>query len=773
MTENSADKKPNKDYLDGYQNIEKQINDKLIKYLKALDFPENDMGFHMIIYNFVTQWGNGDTEAEDLYNNFNKIIEGLATEFKNQIHEKTSSEILEALIERAKRMDILINFLTKTFSFLDFYFSKFRKCPNLFASALSIYRKVLFEPFKEEVTIEVNKLLKEDREGKHEHRNIIKKILSIMKTMDLNNPKIVKEKDASIWIEDTAPKEVNNEEKKEQEKISIQNFWFEKFKQDTEQFVVNKAKKDIQNRSTPEYVLIELKFIDEETERQNELINEIFWAGINEIIYREIIGKYMVELVDMDTGVKNMLENNKYQELTDLYDLFKYYEPSLHEISRIFRQYIENRGKTLRENPELYKDPKKIVPKLVELLKEINTLVYECFKNNGILQKAKNKAFGNFMNSDYYSKQLANYLDYCMRAGFKGKSQEYVDNTLDDIIALFKNLNTKYIFQQITEKRMSERLIKDSTLSINYEKNFISKLKQESDISIVSKMSAMMQDLEANKNETLNYRQTANKGEPNGIKFTVQVISNNAWEVEKKNILEIKLSPLFKSCIDDFEAYYLKKYPEQKLIWYFGFSKVEIQYLYLNKNISISTLPQILILLELEKSQISSIKQLSEIFGCSTELIKTNIEGLIYNPSFNPRCEKNKGVIICTSNQGDELLDTNEFRINQNFKSVKQKFNTIPMPKKKTEQQLNDEEKASKREYERYEGYLIQSNLIRIMKSRIGQVTTHNWLVSEAIKQIDRLKAQPQQIKENIEKLIEKNCIKRDEKNKGCYEYVA
>ena len=266
MTENSADKKPNKDYLDGYQNIEKQINDKLIKYLKALDFPENDMGFHMIIYNFVTQWGNVDAEAEDLYNNFNKIIEGLATEFKNQIHEKTSSEILEALIERAKRMDILINFLTKTFSFLDFYFSKFRKCPNLFASALSIYRKVLFEPFKEEVTIEVNKLLKEDREGKHEHRNIIKKILSIMKTMDLNNPKIVKEKDASVWIEDTAPKEANNEEKKEQEKISIQNFWFEKFKQDTEQFVVNKAKKDIQNRSTPEYVLIELKFIDEETE---------------------------------------------------------------------------------------------------------------------------------------------------------------------------------------------------------------------------------------------------------------------------------------------------------------------------------------------------------------------------------------------------------------------------------------------------------------------------------------------------------------------------
>ena len=283
-----------------------------------------------------------------------------------------------------------------------------------------------------------------------------------------------------------------------------------------------------------------------------------------------------------------------------------------------------------------------------------------------------------------------------------------------------------------------------------------------------------MSDLDTNKNETVAYRNSPSKGEPNGIKFSVQVISNNAWEVGNKNILEIKLPPLFSSCIEDFEKYYLKKYPEQKLIWHLGFSKVEIQYLYLkNKNLSISTLPQILILLELEKSKTLSIKQLSEKFGCPTELIENSIEGLIFNPSFNQKCEKNKGVIISTTTQKSEFNDTDEFKINPDFKSIKQKFNTIPMPKKKSEQQLNDEEKASKREYERYEGYLIQSNLIRIMKSRIGQVTTHNWLVSEAIKQIDRLKAQPQQIKENIEKLIEKNCIKRDEKNKGCYEYVA
>ena len=60
------------------------------------------------------------------------------------------------------------------------------------------------------------------------------------------------------------------------------------------------------------------------------------------------------------------------------------------------------------------------------------------------------------------------------------------------------------------------------------------------------------------------------------------------------------------------------------------------------------------------------------------------------------------------------------------------------------------------------------------MKSRIGQETTHNLLVSETIKQVEnRVTAQPPIIKDNIEKLIEKNIIKRNENNKGCYEYVA
>ena len=759
-------------YFVELKEIENKLNNNLLKYLKTGDFPETNKNLRMDVYNFVQNWGNKDEEAEDLYKYFKKVITEYSNEFANQLKDKSSNEIIDDLNERSNRMDFLIKFMSEAFSYLNFYYIKFKKCPKLERSALTIYRENLFMPFHKEITTEVNKLLKEDRDGRHEHRNKIKKVLYIMKIMDLPNPKLEREKNAIIWTNQEDKENMN--ENIEPVTTPVQDYWYNYFEKDTEQFVVNKAKKDIQNRSTPEYVLEELKFLDEEDERQKELLNPIFLEKLNAVIYREIIGKYMVELVDMDTGVKNMLENNKHEELTNLYSLFKFYEPSLHEISRIFRAYIENRGNALRSNKEIFKDPKKMVPQLIDLQKEINKLVLECFKNNGILQKAKNKAFNEFMKSDYYSKQLAYYLDYCMRAGFKGKSQEFIESTLDDIIALFKNLNTKYVFQQETEKKMSDRLIKDSTLSINNEKIFISKLKQESDISLVSKMSGMMSDLETNKKESEAYKNSLSKGSPNGIKFVVQVISNNAWEVGKKHILDIELPPLFKSCIDDFQSYYLNKYQEQKLIWHLDFSKVEIQYLYLkNKNISVSTLLQILILLKLEQLGKASIKTIANEYKCSVDLIKDNIVGLIYNINFNPKGDNSKGVVICTTNKTQEFIDTDEFQINTSFISVKQKFITIPMIKKKTEQQMNEEEKASAKEYQRYEGYLIQSALIRIMKSRIGQVTSHNWLVSESIKQIDRLNAQPQQIKENIEKLIEKNCIKRDEKNKGCYEYVA
>lgn len=68
---------------------------------------------------------------------------------------------------------------------------------------------------------------------------------------------------------------------------------------------------------------------------------------------------------------------------------------------------------------------------------------------------------------------------------------------------------------------------------------------------------------------------------------------------------------------------------------------------------------------------------------------------------------------------------------------------------------------------------IIDSNLTRIMKGRIGQETTHQYIINEVALQIELFVAQPSAIKEQIESLIEKGIIKRSDQDKNLYEYVS
>ena len=474
----------------------------------------------------------------------------------------------------------------------------------------------------------------------------------------------------------------------------------------------------------------------------------------------------------MDTGINNMFKIKKKDELNEVYQLFSFYPDSFRLIQESFKSYIKERLLVLYNDKDLSKDPKKFVPSLIELKKEMDEIVVLCFGNNTDFQDQENKQFSVLMSKDFYPKQLANYADYCLRSGFKGKSEEEIEKTLNDIISIFKNINSKLIFQTETAKKMSDRLIKGSSLLMNAEKLFISKLKQENGVTYVSKMNEMINDLEKNKVENEGYKLSKSRGVPNGIKFNVQVISQSAWDINNSNMEKIEIPPFMHFCVDDFQNFYLGKHQQHKLIWCFSLSRIEIQYLYLsNKNISTSTLPQFLALYYLEKKNSLNLEQIAQLLGCNVQKVIYDIRGLIFNPSFNPKGGVDKGVIVADiDQQTKEFKSSTQISINKNFKVNHQKFNTLPLPQKKTAAEVKASEIEEAQIIKRYQDNILQATVTRIMKSRIGQNTTHVWLVGETSKQVDLFKAQPQQIKENIEKLIEKNIIKR---NGASYEYIA
>ena len=763
---NKESKEKYKDFKVVKAEVKNEMIDNIHEYLKNGTFPNKKPNAYMTAYTAVqTHADLGDKECAMLLEYHNGVIRDYIQDCYNDLSKETNVNLIDAFIKHTEHITFLSYWMNRIFCYLDRFYTKAKCKITLAKNALTLYTENFFNQFRNNIFIEVNKLIREDRQGIREYRPKIKIVMRIIKDLDYEFPKLIKENNKISWIQE--------KENSKGTEIAIQNDWYENyFLGDTLKFSRDKGKGDVQTLSAPEYIVSQLKYLDEEYERQREFINEKFHNKINDINYQNLIGDHMKEIASMDTGIKKMLETKNDVQLTNLYKLFKLYPASLVEITEEFQPYIRSRGNTLYENKELSKDPKKFIPELISLKKEMDKLVLECFENNNTFQDVKNKAFSLFMKKDVYAKQLSNYADFCMRNGFKGKSQEEIDHTLNDIIDLFKCLNSKLVFQNESNKKMSERLIKKLSLSTLSERLFITKLKQEAGVTYVSKMQEMMNDLEKNKNETESYKSMPHKGAPNGIKLDITVISQSAWEVSKKNMEKIEMPKFLKTCLDDFDAFYIKKHQGQKLLWCLGLSKVEITYLYLrNKNISVSTLPQLLSLLLLEKHGKLSLVSIAQHCGCQTSTIITDIQGLVYNPTFNPQGQPDKGLIVGTFSK--EFKETDEISINKNFTCSRMKIQTIPLPQKKSATEQKQAELEEAQIIKRYQDNILQATLTRIMKSRIGQETSHVWLVNEAAKQIDLFKAQPQQIKENIEKLIEKNVIKRNDKNRTCYDYIA
>ena len=757
-----------KDIKTARKELEKEMIKGILEYLRNGTFPNNSPNSYMNAYTIVQGMADvGDTESEALFNYHNKTIQGYIEDCSNLIKKESKGQLIDSFIKQTEHINFLIYWMNRIFTYLDRFYTKAKNKHSLSENAISLYRQFFFDPVQTDIYTEVNKLIKEDRNCNIESRPKIKTILKILYDIDLANPKIVKENNKISWVSENKA-EIKND-------TAYQDKWFSYFTNETTKFAKDKGNADIHNMSAPEYIVSQLKYIDEENVRETEYINPKYHSKINEINARLLIGENAEELSRMDTGIPYMFTTKRNEELKNTFQLFKLYPKSLEVITTAFIPYIRKRGEDINQNKEVTKDPKKFIPQLISLKKEMDSLVAECFENHPQFQDKKNKAFSLFMVKDIYAKQLSNYTDFCMRNGFKGKSQEEIENTLNDIIGLYKCLNSKLVFQLETNKKMSDRLIKNVSLSTNTEKLFISKLKQESGVTYVNKMTEMMNDLEKNKKEIESYKSSSSKGSPNGIKFNIQVISQSAWDINNKSMEKIELLPFLKVCLDDFENFYLKKHSGQKLRWCLGLSKLDIQFLKLkNKNISISTLPQYLTLYYLEKNGALTILKVAELLGCQVSTVLTDIHGLVFNPSYNPQGQAEKGLIVGSFNANTkEFKETDTISLNKNFTVARQKFNTLPLAVKKSAAEVRETELEEAQITKRYQDNILQATLTRIMKSRIGQNTTHVWLINEASKQIDLFKAQPQQIKENIEKLIEKNIMKRSDKNRTCYDYIA
>lgn len=748
-----------RDVHEGIRTIKESMIDGLLQYLNTGEFKNNTPNAYMTAYTVVHSLSDDERESSvHLFNYYKVTIETYVKSAYSRISTLINEELIDSFLAENEKCNILNYWMKRIFTYLDKFFTKNKNKGSLSLNSLRIFKNYLFIPLKEKLYDAINKLIREDRECNVVYRYKIKNILNIMEDIDIKNPEIIKEQNKILW-------------KGDPDYSHIKEWFYGSFSKETTYYATQKGKDAISSMDAYEYITSILKYLTEEDKRKNEYINKTFWDDLDLINNKAFLGENTKVLSEMETGFPCMFKNKKVNEIKDSYKLLYRERESLQYLSTAFDIYVRERGNELYKQKDIMKDPHIFVPELIKLNKEMTELVELAFNNNIFFQDTKNKAFSLFMGKEFYSKQLANYTDYLMKKGIKSFKEPEIEAALNEVISLFKCLNNKLTFQLEANKRLKDRLIQSKYVSLSAEKLFITKLKAESGVTYVTKMTEMMKDLDQSKIIIDSYKKSECNGKPYGINFVCQVVSQSAWEIEKTKMEKIEIPRIISNCIEHFDKFYKSKHKNQKLNWCYGLGTLDIKYLYLNKQyISTSTLAQYSLLCALEKNGKKSIEQLSNILGMDAKALAHEASGLVFNPSFNKKKSPTAGIII-----GDfqkELLPTSEIDINPNFNSSSIKIQTLASTSKsKGEAQNQEREEAIN--VKKYQDIILQCNITRIMKGRIGKKTTHVWLISETSKQIEMFKAQPQQIKEAIEKLIEKNVIKRSEKDRTCYEYLA
>ena len=188
---------------------------------------------------------------------------------------------------------------------------------------------------------------------------------------------------------------------------------------------------------------------------------------------------------------------------------------------------------------------------------------------------------------------------------------------------------------------------------------------------------------------------------------------------------------------------------------------MDIKYLFLDKEYkSTSTLIQYNILLTLEKNEKLNILKLSEILNLPVHMIINELFGL------SKIDNKNSSGII----KGDfenEILETSIIELNQNFSADFLYFNTINnFLVEKEEEIMNEHQKKLQ------QTYILQSTIVRILKNNNKKSINYETLYNKIIKEIYRFEPSKEQINENLEKLIERQIIGKEENNSNNYFYI-
>ena len=522
------------------------------------------------------------------------------------------------------------------------------------------------------------------------------------------------------------------------------------------------SQKFIERCDCSDYLKKAERRLHEEMERVSHYLDTKSEIKITNVVEKEMIANHMLRLVHMDnSGLVNMLLNDKYDDLGRMYNLFRLVPNGLFTIREVMTSHIRDTGKHLVTDPERLRDPVEFVQRLLDEKDKYDKIIGSSFNNDKTFQNALTSSFENFINLNPRSPEFISlFVDDKLRKGLKGVSEEDVEIILDKVMMLFRYLQEKDVFEKYYKQHLAKRLLSGKTVSDDAERSLIVKLKTECGYQFTCKLEGMFTDMKTSQDTMQGFNSAHGADLGDGPTLAVTVLTTGSWPTQPGTTCNLPIEML--TLCEKFRSYYLGTHTGRRLTWQTNMGTADVKATFAKgqkHELHVSTY-QMCVLMLFNNADRLSYKEIEQ----ATEIPASDLKRCMQSLA----CVKGKNVLR-KEPMSKDISEADVFFVNDKFtnKLYKVKIGTV-VAQKETE----PEKQETRQRVEEDRKPQIEAAIVRIMKSR--RVLNHNNLIAEVTKQLQaRFLANPVEIKKRIESLIEREFLERDTGDRKLYRYLA